>query len=96
LPTLPSRIIELCLQCHSGSTEARQLLQLATHINEPSILNGMDLEELLDDEMVTMILCETVAVADRVAFLAAILERKPHISISSEMLLKMARSSSDQ
>ncbi|PIO67796.1 hypothetical protein TELCIR_10445 [Teladorsagia circumcincta] len=43
-----------------------------------------------------MILCETVAVADRVAFLAAILERKPHISISSEMLLKMARSSSDQ
>ncbi|KAK6020030.1 hypothetical protein OSTOST_14322, partial [Ostertagia ostertagi] len=47
---LPSRIIELCLQCHSGSTEARQLLQLATHINEPSILNGMDLEELLDDE----------------------------------------------
>ncbi|KAK6047685.1 hypothetical protein COOONC_14809, partial [Cooperia oncophora] len=96
LPSLPSRIIELCLQCHSGMTEARQLLQLAAHINEPSILNGMDIEELLDDEMMTTILCETVAVADRVAFLAAVLERKPHISINSEMLLKMARSSSDQ
>nr|CDJ89801.1 CRE-CED-11 protein [Haemonchus contortus] len=96
LPTLPSRIIESCLQCHSGSTEARQLLQLAAHINEPSILNEIDLEELLDDEVMSTILCETVAVSDRVTFLAAILERKPQISITSEMLLKMARSSSDQ
>uniref|UniRef100_A0A0N4VSV6 RICTOR_N domain-containing protein n=1 Tax=Haemonchus placei TaxID=6290 RepID=A0A0N4VSV6_HAEPC len=89
LPTLPSRIIESCLQCHSGTTEARQLLQLAAHINEPSILNEIDLEELLDDEVMSTILCETVAVSDRVTFLAAILERKPQISITSEMLLKM-------
>ncbi|VDO61095.1 unnamed protein product [Heligmosomoides polygyrus] len=89
LPTLASRIIELCLQCHSGSTEARQLLQLAAHINEPSILNEVDLDDLLDDELMTVILCQTVATPDRVAFLAAILEKRPQISISSEMLLKM-------
>ncbi|VDL74209.1 unnamed protein product [Nippostrongylus brasiliensis] len=96
LPSLAPKLIELCLQCHSGSTEARQLLQLAAHINEPSILNEVDLDDLLDDELMTTILCETVAVEDRVAFLAAILERKPQISISSEMLLKMARRASDQ
>ncbi|EYC40953.1 hypothetical protein Y032_0588g358 [Ancylostoma ceylanicum] len=93
MPSLAARIIELCFQCHSGSTEARELLQLSAHINEPSILNEVDLDDLLDDELMTAILCETVAVADRVAFLAAILERRPQITVNSEMLLKMARNS---
>ncbi|KAK6744625.1 hypothetical protein RB195_011384 [Necator americanus] len=93
MPSLASRIVELCLQSHCGSTEARQLLQLSAHINEPSILNEVDLDDLLDDELMTAILCETVAVADRVAFLAAILERKPQVTVTSEMLLKMARNS---
>ncbi|KHJ91906.1 hypothetical protein OESDEN_08214 [Oesophagostomum dentatum] len=93
MPSLASRIIELCLQCHSGSTEAHQLLQLSAHINEPSILNEVDLDDLLDDELMTAVLCEAIAVENRVAFLAAILERRPQISISSEMLRKMARNS---
>ncbi|KHJ80939.1 hypothetical protein OESDEN_19380 [Oesophagostomum dentatum] len=93
MPSLASRIIELCLQCHTGSTEAHQLLQLSAHINEPAILNEVDLDDLLDDELMTAVLCEAIAVENRVAFLAAILERRPQISISSEMLLKMARNS---
>lgn len=51
MPSLAARIIELCFQCHSGSTEARELLQLSAHINEPSILNEVDLDDLLDDEV---------------------------------------------
>ncbi|VDM72550.1 unnamed protein product [Strongylus vulgaris] len=91
MPSLASRIVELCLQCHSGEMEARQLLQLSAHINEPAILNEVNLDDLLDDELMTVILCETIAVENRVTFLAAVLERRPQISVTSDMLLKLAR-----
>ncbi|CAJ0597210.1 unnamed protein product [Cylicocyclus nassatus] len=91
MPALASRIIELCLQCHSGAMEARQLLQLSAHINEPAILNEVDLDDILDDELMTAILCETIAVEDRVTFLAAVLERRPQIFVSPEMLMKLAK-----
>ncbi|KJH50728.1 hypothetical protein DICVIV_03074 [Dictyocaulus viviparus] len=96
LSSLPSRIVELCLQCHNSTTESRNLLQFAVRINEPSILNEINLDELLDDDLLTVILCETVAVPNRVGFLGSILERKSQLPITSEMLLKMARAASDQ
>ncbi|KAE9420030.1 hypothetical protein Angca_005665, partial [Angiostrongylus cantonensis] len=93
LLSLPSQIIDLCLHCHNSATELRRLLHLAARINEPSILNEIDVNEFFDNDLLTAILCEAVAVPARVTFLAAILEKRPQMSINSEMLLKIANSS---
>ncbi|KAJ1370021.1 hypothetical protein KIN20_031654 [Parelaphostrongylus tenuis] len=62
LPSLPSQIIELCLQCHNTATDARHLFQFAAHINDPSILDRIDLDDWLDNEEDTMIgTCEAFA-----------------------------------
>uniref|UniRef100_A0A1I7X847 Spatacsin_C domain-containing protein n=1 Tax=Heterorhabditis bacteriophora TaxID=37862 RepID=A0A1I7X847_HETBA len=89
MSSLPCRIVELFLQCYGA--EARQVVQIAAQINEPSILGGINIEEVIDDDLLTTILCATVSREARVSFLATVLERKPHLSVSSDMLLKMSQ-----
>uniref|UniRef100_A0A0K0DRA0 Uncharacterized protein n=1 Tax=Angiostrongylus cantonensis TaxID=6313 RepID=A0A0K0DRA0_ANGCA len=53
LLSLPSQIIDLCLHCHNSATELRRLLHLAARINEPSILNEIDVNEFFDNDTIS-------------------------------------------
>ncbi|CAI4229077.1 unnamed protein product [Auanema sp. JU1783] len=91
LDRLRSCVVDLCVQSYAGNTDMKQMLLLASRLNQSSALTAMNLSEVLDDEALTLLLCDCVVHDERVGFLAALLELKSPINVNSQMLIKMAR-----
>ncbi|KAF1761105.1 hypothetical protein GCK72_009359 [Caenorhabditis remanei] len=89
LSELSSVIVDRCLECYATTGEERQVLLLAAKLNCPSVLSSMDVAAQLDEELLTMILCECITKDDQLHFLSSVLQLNPPIRVTSNMLIRM-------
>ncbi|ULU02176.1 hypothetical protein L3Y34_002029 [Caenorhabditis briggsae] len=89
LPELSSVVVDRCLECYATTGEERQVLLLAAKLNSPSVLSSMDVAAQLDEELLTMILCECITKDDQLNFLSSVLQLNPPIRVTSNMLIRM-------
>ncbi|CAI5446152.1 unnamed protein product [Caenorhabditis angaria] len=89
LDDLCSIIIDRCLECYSSFGEEKSILLLAAKLNTPCVLSSMDVATQLDEELLTMILCECINKDDQLNFLSSVLQLNPPIRVTSNMLIRM-------
>ncbi|CAI2348476.1 unnamed protein product [Caenorhabditis sp. 36 PRJEB53466] len=89
LAELSSVVVDRCLECYATTGEERQVLLLAAKLNSPSVLSSMDVAAQLDEELLTMILCECITKDDQLHFLSSVLQLNPPIRVTSNMLIRM-------
>ncbi|CAD6187631.1 unnamed protein product [Caenorhabditis auriculariae] len=89
LHDLTSMVVDRCLDCYTPTGEDRQVLMLAAKLNTPSVLAAMDMASQLDEELLTLILCECVSKDDQLNFLSSVLQLNPPIRVTSNMLIRM-------
>ncbi|CAB3403301.1 unnamed protein product [Caenorhabditis bovis] len=89
LPDLASIVVDRCLECYVTSGVEKQVLLLAAKLNSPSVLSSMDVAVQLDEDLLTMILCECITNDDQLNFLSSVLSLNPPIRVTSNMLIRM-------